>query len=258
MISLVSLTFASIFLYMTLWYLIALVLKRNDIADIAWGLGFIFVCVVHLYFGVTNSIFLLVATLTTLWGFRLALHIYSRNKGKSEDFRYKKWREDWGEWFYVRSYLQVFLLQGFFMFLISFSALIAAHSGKDQSLNIISYTGVFVWLIGFVFETFGDYQLSKFISNKNNKGKIMTKGVWRYSRHPNYFGEVTQWWGLFLVVVTLPKGILAIISPLTITFLILKVSGIPMLEKKYEGNANFEEYKKVTNAFFPWFPKKTA
>jgi steroid 5-alpha reductase family enzyme len=143
------------------------------------------------------------------------------------------------------------------MFSISLSASVAA-SAPNTNLNAVSYLGILVWIIGFVFESVGDLQLSKFIALPENKGKIMTKGLWKYTRHPNYFGEVTQWWGIFLIVFTAPLGLLAIVSPLTITFLILKVSGIPMLEKKYKDNPEFEMYKRVTNTFFPWFPRKAS
>jgi len=257
MLNLFGIVLLTVFLYMTILYFVALFLKRNDIADIAWGLGFIVVCGRLYSSGGRGLIFLVVSLLIVVWGLRLLIHIYFRNKGKPEDFRYKKWREDWGKWFYIRTYLQVFLLQGFFMFLISLSASVAANA-SNTTLNAVSYLGVLVWAIGFIFESIGDFQLSKFIALHGNKGKIMTKGLWKYTRHPNYFGEVTQWWGIFLIVSAAPLGLLAIISPLTVTFLILKVSGIPMLEKKYEDNPEFEKYKKVTNAFFPWFPKKVS
>lgn len=253
-----------VFIYMTAWFVLSLVLKRNDIADIAWGLGFI-VVVVSLWFrngfddSNMNISFIVVSILTTLWGLRLATHIFIRNKHKKEDFRYKAWRDSWGKWFYVRSYLQVFLLQGFLMVLVSMSAIVSSlYSNGNYLISNYSYVlflGVLVWLVGFIFESFGDYQLSSFISNPNNKGKIMKYGLWKYTRHPNYFGEVIQWWGMFIIVCTLPYSYISIISPLTITFLILKVSGIPMLEKAYDNNLEFQEYKKVTNAFFPWFPK---
>ena len=258
MINLLSIAALTIFIYMTIWFLIALYLKRNDIADVAWGLGFIVVCAVIFARGYPNFNFILILILTVLWGLRLAAHIYIRNKGKKEDYRYKAWRDEWGKWFYIRTYLQVFLLQGLFMLLISLSAIVAGSYTNETSISFINIAGLILWLIGFIFETFGDLQLSRFISDPNNKGKIMKTGLWKYTRHPNYFGEVTQWWGIFLLAVNLPYGILAVISPLTITFLILRVSGIPMLEKKYEGNTEFEEYKKVTNAFFPWFTNKKS
>lgn len=242
--------------YMTLWFLVSLLLKRNDIADLAWGLGFIFVCGYLYFLGYKNSSFDLITLLTLLWGTRLAIHIFLRLKNKGEDFRYKKWRKEWGKWVYLRSYLQVFILQGFLMYLISFSAIISALDPTGK-LTLLSIVGVIIWGIGFYFETIGDFQLQKFLSDPNNKGGIMTEGLWKYTRHPNYFGEVVQWWGIFTIAMPLQYGTLALISPLTISFLILKVSGIPLLEKKYENNPKFTRYKKETNAFFPWFPKKS-
>ncbi|HSV94859.1 MAG TPA: DUF1295 domain-containing protein [Spirochaetia bacterium] len=243
--------------YMTCWFILAAITKRNDVADIAWGLGFI-VVVAYLYLTTSNhSIqFIIITLFTTLWGIRLTTHIYGRFIKKSEDIRYVEMKKDWGVLYYPRTFLQVFVLQGFFMLLISTSAIVASQA-PISPLHWLNIVGLLVWIVGFVFETFGDLQLSQFISKQENKGKLMTSGLWRYTRHPNYFGEVSQWWGIFLLVITLPQWYLAIISPLTISFLILKVSGIPMLEKKYEGRKDFEIYRQKTNAFFPWPPKNT-
>lgn len=252
-----------IFLYMTFWFLISVLAKRNDIADTAWGLGFVTV-VFSLYYkyGFSNLYFAIIFALVTLWGLRLTLHIFTRNINKKEDKRYIELTKSWGKWFYLRSYLQVFLLQGFLMLLVSMSAIVASSYVPGlfrimlYRFPYFLYFGVLVWFVGFIFETVGDYQLSRFLSNPKNKGKIMSSGLWRYTRHPNYFGEVTQWWGLFLIVSTIPNWYLAIISPLTITCLILLVSGIPMTERPFESNPEFKKYKKVTSAFFPWFPNK--
>lgn len=248
-----------IFAYMTVFFLYALYKKRNDIADIIWGPGFIAVAWTNIivFEALQNVHAMLVASVITVWGFRLAIHIYLRNRGRDEDFRYKKWREEWGRNFALRTYFQVFLLQGLFMLLISLP-MIAASLLATPAMGWITAIGFLAWLKGFGYEAIGDYQLMKFKKNPENAGKIMKTGLWKYARHPNYFGEVTQWWGIFLMVLPLPYPalIISLVGPLTITFLILKVSGIPMLEKKYDGNPEFEEYKKRTNAFFPWFPKK--
>ncbi len=238
----------------SLWFIISLILKRNDVADINWGLGFIVLGIFLWQTGADSQRFLLILTLISLWGLRLALHIGLRHRGKPEDERYKKWREEWGSTFYIRSFLQVYLLQGFFQLIIALPLFVSATYPTD-AISIIGFFGIALWAVGFFFEVVGDYQLSRFKSDSSNKGKIMTTGLWRYTRHPNYFGEVAMWWGIFLIVYSSPFGFVAILSPLTITYLLFYVSGIPMLEKKYEGREDFESYKERTNAFFPWWPK---
>lgn len=240
-----------LFFYMSFWFFISLLKKRNDVADVAWGLGF--VLIVWASFFVSDQLSgrsLLVNLLVSIWGLRLAWHIHLRNKGKAEDYRYLAWRKEWGNWFYVRSYLQVYLLQGVFLYLIVLPVLFV-NNNIGLEFNLVDGLGVLVWLIGFIFESIGDYQLSIFIKSPINKGKIMQSGLWRYTRHPNYFGEVTQWWGLWLIATNTPNGWLSIIGPLTITILILKISGIPLLEKKMAENPEFIEYKKRTSVFIP-------
>lgn len=241
-----------IFSYMTFWFFVSLIAKRNDVADLAWGIGFIVVCVYLLLFTNSSIPLKIISLFTTIWGIRLASHIYSRLKKTTEDSRYLAWRQEWGKSFFIRSYLQVYLLQGLFMYLISLSAIISSES-ISHSLPL-SIVGAIVWIIGFFFESVADKQLSDFVKIKN-PGQVMQTGLWKYSRHPNYFGEVTQWWGIFVISLS-ASNLLSIFSPLTITLLILFVSGIPLLEKKYQGNLEFEEYKKRTSVFIPWFPKK--
>lgn len=244
-----------IFCYVSVWFVISLLIKRNDIADIAWGLGFVaIVCFLFITQTATkqsNFVYIL----TIIWGMRLAIHIGVRTKGKPEDFRYKKWRDEWGRYFVIRSYLQVYLLQGFFMWIISVPVILVSLA-KNQPISSFMFVGLIIWLIGFAFESIGDYQLMQFIKHKQNKSDIMQTGLWKYTRHPNYFGEVLVWWGIFIMVLPLEYGLWAIISPITISFLLLYVSGIPMLEAKYKDNAAFQEYKKRTSAFFPMLPKK--
>ncbi len=255
MMTVFLLTGGAVLLYMTTWFALSLLLKRNDIADIAWGMGFVFAAVVSL---VAAGFFapraLLVSLLVLVWGLRLALHIHARNRGRGEDKRYKQWRQEWGKWFYPRSFLQVFMLQGILLLIVSVPV-IMINASTTTPFTWIDFAGVAVWLFGICFEAIGDWQLLRFMRNPANRGTLMTTGLWRYSRHPNYFGEVTLWWGIYLIALGIPNGWLTIIGPVTITFLILKVSGIPMLEKHYEGRADFEEYKRRTSAFFPLPPK---
>jgi steroid 5-alpha reductase family enzyme len=245
-----------LFVYTHLCFFISLFLKRNDIADIAWGLGFV-ITSWFTFFASTmeNTRGLIACLLVTIWGLRLSWHIFLRNRNKGEDYRYAQWRKDWGKWFLIRSYFQVYILQGIFLYTVVFPV-VYINKNVTVGLTLLDALGIIVWVIGFIFESVGDYQLKVFISNPKNKGKIITSGLWRYSRHPNYFGEVTQWWGTFLVALSTPNGWTTIFGPLTITFLILFVSGIPLLEKKYLGRPDFEEYKKRTSIFFPLPPKK--
>jgi len=248
-------TGASVLIYMTGWFVAAQIRGRNDIADVAWGLGFIFVAAVSLVTGDAYSPRgLLVSGLVLIWGLRLALHIHCRNRGRGEDPRYRKWREEWGRWFVLRSFLQIFMLQGLLLVLVAMPV-VYVNTSPAVSLGWLDLLGLAVWLYGFCFESVGDWQLLKFIRNPGNKGKLMVTGLWRYTRHPNYFGEVTLWWGIWLMALALPGGELTVIGPLTITILILKVSGIPMLEKPYEGRTDFQEYKRRTSAFFPLPPR---
>lgn len=243
-----------VFFYMVLWFGISIILKRNDVVDIAWGLGFVFVAF-SVFYNNLSLINFLIFMMVFFWGTRLALHIFLRNTKKDEDYRYKKWREEWGKYFYVRSFFQVYMLQGFLMICISSGfILISSLSNSEPALWQIILGGA-LWLKGFFFEAVGDAQLTRFIKNPANAGKIMTGGLWKYTRHPNYFGEIAMWWGIWIFTIGTPIMWVALISPITITFLLLKISGIPLLEKKYDGNVEFQEYKKRTSALFPLPPK---
>jgi steroid 5-alpha reductase family enzyme len=256
MLNLILSSALAVFLYMSLIFILATIRKDNSIVDIGWGLGFIMVSVLTFVLepGFTSR-HILVLVLILIWGIRLAAHITLRKRRKGEDFRYAKWRQDWGKWFTVRSFFQIYMLQGFFLLIISFQVMLIIHSMKP-GIGPIDILGLCVWLAGFYFEAAGDYQLSRFKARPENKGKIMTGGLWRWTRHPNYFGEAAMWWGIFLMALSVKNGWAAIISPLLITFLLLRISGVSMLEKKYVGNRDFEDYAERTSPFFPWFPKK--
>lgn len=248
---------AILFFYMNLWFVFSILKKRADIADIAWGLGFVLLAVTSFTFFSDHYIRPIIVTLlTSIWGIRLALHIYRRNRNKPEDKRYVEMRKNWKH-FKLQSYFQIFLLQGLFLFLI-IQPVLFVNLSTNPSLTFLDLFGVVIWMIGFYFEVVGDKELKEFVSNPENKGKIMQSGLWKYSRHPNYFGEVSMWWGLFIVALSLQNSFWTIIGAITITILILFVSGVPMLEKKYEGRIDFEEYKKRTSKFFPWPSRKVT
>ena len=244
--------------YMLILWLASLVLKNSSIVDIFWGLGFVLVNWV--YFALTpngaEARKWLISILVTIWGLRLSLYILWRNWGKVEDFRYQTWRREAGADWWWRSLFKVFLLQGWLMWIISIPLLAAQLPAEPASLQPMDYVGLTVWTVGFFFESIGDLQLARFKSDLSNKGKVLDVGVWRYTRHPNYFGDSAQWWGYTLVAAS-SGGWWTIFSPLLMTLLLLKVSGAALLEKTLkETKPQYKEYVERTSAFFPLPPKK--
>ncbi len=245
---------ALIFGYASVWFLISVAVRRNDVADIAWGLGYVLICVYQLLTKESTAVAIVAYSLTTIWALRLSGHIFLRNRGKTEDFRYLQWRKDWGRSFYLRSYLQVYLLQGLLLLVIA-APLIVAGAGGDADIGVWTFLGAGIWATGFFFQAVGDYQLQQFLKTRTDKEAVLQTGLWRYSRHPNYFGEILIWWGLFLIVLPLKYGYWALLSPLTITLLLVFVSGVPLLERRYRWNAAYEVYRKRTSMLIPWFRK---
>jgi steroid 5-alpha reductase family enzyme len=256
-ISIYGLGLAIIIGLMFLLWVLSLRLKNSSIVDIFWGIGFVIMAWV--YFILTPDGFvtrkLVISTLVTIWGLRLSTHVFLRNHGKPEDFRYQKWRKESGKIWWWKSFFQVFLLQGILLWIISAPLLAAQYNARLDHLIISDYLGVLFWAVGFFFEATGDNQLKRFLSNPANKGKIMSSGVWRYTRHPNYFGDATQWWGYYLISIS-AGGWWTIFSPILMTFLLTRVSGVALLEKTMETKPGYLEYKERTNAFIPWFPRK--
>jgi len=241
--------------FMSCMYLVGLAAKDNSLVDIAYGPAFVLTGwgTWWLADGPVHFRPLLLLALVSFWGLRLALHIGYRHQGRGEDFRYRSFREKWGNTLIWRSFLQIYLLQGAVVLIILTPVLltIAVPGSGPRWTDLL---GGLLFALGIFFEAVSDWQLLRFTRNPANRGRIIRKGLWRYSRHPNYFGEAVLWWGILLIGLGSPIGIWGLISPLTIGFLLLKVSGIPMLEAKYNGNPEFDEYKARTSVFFPWFP----
>lgn len=237
-------------------FLIAQKLKDNSIVDIGWGIGFVLIAASCYYQSEQTIAQSITLTLIAVWGVRLATYIYGRNVGNGEDYRYAQWREEWGKWVVVRAFFQVFMLQGLIMLIVASPLYVIFSQPLQLTWNV--YVGVAVWMIGFYFEAVGDYQMKQFKANPQNKGIVMRQGVWKYTRHPNYFGDATQWWGVFILAAASPYWYLAAIGPAVMHFFLVKVSGVAMLERKYKGNPKYADYIATTNAFVPWFPKKTA
>ena len=244
-----------IFVYFMALFIAGTAAKNNSIADIGWGPGFVLVAWILLLGNLANSLALFIMTLMiTLWGARLYLHISKRNTGKPEDFRYKGFRKAWGKWVVPRAFLQIYMLQGLFMFIISLPVILKPETTNPVSLPVL-LIGLLVFAIGFLFETIGDRQLAAFKQSPESKGKLMTHGLWKYTRHPNYFGESAIWWGVFIVALSGGGTVFSVLSPITITLLLLYVSGVPMLEHTMMKREGYAAYAARTSKFFPWFPK---
>ncbi len=244
---------------MSLLWLLSVYLKNVSIVDFFWGLGFIVCASVYFYFAKgfeTRKLLLLI--LVSVWGLRLSFYLGWRNFGKGEDFRYQEFRRTYGEHrYWWISFFQTFLLQGVLMWLISAPLLAAFYYNKNNSLNIIDYLAIIFWIIGFAFEAGGDFQLATFKSNPANKGKVLNTGFWKYTRHPNYFGDAAVWWSYALFCIA-SGSYIPVLGSILMTALIIKVSGVALLEKTLKVNKpEYDTYIKQTSSFFPWFPKKT-
>ena len=250
--------FAIVLLLMLMVWGTSLLLKDSSIVDIFWGLGFVAVAYTYNVFSegfATRETIIFVLVL--LWGVRLSAHLAYRNLPKGEDFRYQKWREQHGEAYWWISFFRVNLLQGVILWIVSAPLLAAQFSDTPDSITALDIIGIIVWAIGFIFEALGDWQLMQFKRNPANKGKVMDQGLWRYTRHPNYFGDALIWWGFFLIALNTPNGFLTIFSPLIMTFLLMRVSGVAMLERTLkETKPAYKHYIERTSAFFPMPPKK--
>ncbi|MDD2591768.1 MAG: DUF1295 domain-containing protein [Erysipelotrichaceae bacterium] len=249
-------TLLMIFVYFMIFFVVGTLIRNNSIVDIGWGLGFVIVSVFLIIIDDTvHTGQWLMTLLVSLWGLRLFYHILRRNWGKPEDFRYQKFRQDWGKNVIIRAFFQVYMLQGLFMYVISQPMIMLADTSNKANITMLIF-GLIVWIIGYYFEVVGDAQLRKFKADMRNKGKIMMEGLWAYTRHPNYFGEATMWWGILLVAFSYHVSIFAFISPITITILLVYVSGVPLLEKAMKDRPGFAEYAKRTSIFIPWFKMK--
>lgn len=246
-----------IWILVTLLWFLSIYLKNVSIVDIFWGFGFVIVNA--FYFSLSQEFDirkLILFFLVTIWGLRLTIYLAIRNIGKPEDYRYQQFRKDYGEkrywWF---SYFQVFLLQGALILLVSLP-LWHIQTTSNSELNIVDFIAILIWFIGFSFEAGGDYQLYHFKKKPKNKGKVLNSGFWKYTRHPNYFGDAAVWWayGLFSIAC---GGYWQVIGSIIMTLLIIKVSGVAMLERTLKtSKAEYLDYVEKTSAFIPWLPKK--
>ena len=248
-----------ILVLMILLWLYSLAIKNSSIVDIFWGTGFVITYWAAAWMGATalSDRVLVLGLLVSIWGLRLSLHIFSRNHAQPEDFRYARWRAEAGSAWWWHSFFKVFLLQGVLIWIIAIP-LIAAQTSIPSPFKCActDYTGAALWLVGFIFEAGGDRQLAGFKKDPANQGKLLTTGLWSLTRHPNYFGDAAQWWGFWLLAFA-NGAWWTFFSPLIMTYLLMKVSGVALLERTLtKSKPGYEEYMARTSEFFPWFPNK--
>jgi steroid 5-alpha reductase family enzyme len=242
--------FISLIIFIHFFFIIALLKKNYAVIDIGWGLGFILIALIsyfHYPLSIKNALSLF---LVTLWGLRLGVYLFKRNKGLPEDYRYAEYRKQWGASANLHAYMKVYLFQGLLMFIISLPFIFGMRQELNE-LTLLNRVGALLWVLGLALEIYSDSYLAWFKKQPENKGKICTSGPWKLCRFPNYFGEVLLWYGIYFLNFSLETS-WTLIGPLTINFLILKVTGVPFLEKKYSTREEYREYSQRVPRFVPF------
>jgi steroid 5-alpha reductase family enzyme len=247
---------AALVLLLVTW-VVSVPLRNVSIVDIVWGLAFVVIAwTTRLVADGVPARQNLLVLLVTLWGLRLSVYLLWRNAGKDEDFRYRKMRDRRGDAFVWQSLLTVFVVQAVLAWIVSLPVQLAQVPDEPEGLGPLAFAGIAVWVVGLTFEAVGDHQLARFKGDPANKGKVMDRGLWRYTRHPNYFGDFAVWWGIFLVAAETRVGWIGVIGPLVMSFLLLRVSGVALLERGMdERRPGYAAYIERTSAFFPRPPK---
>ncbi len=250
-------TSIAVLLLMLSTWLVSLLRKDASIVDIVWGFGFVVIAwVARLVADGSSTRQNLLVVCTTLWGLRLAGYLAWRNLGKGEDYRYRAMRKKFGDRFPIVSLRTVFLTQGVLMWVVSMPTQFGQMNGGRTGTDGWIVAGLALWAVGLAFETVGDIQLARFKANEANKGKVMNGGLWAWTRHPNYFGDACVWWGLWLIASSAPIARWSVVGPIAMTFLLVRVSGVAMLEKTIgRRRPGYDEYIRTTSAFLPRPPK---
>ena len=238
-------------------WLLSVILKNASIVDIFWGLGFVVVAWASaIRVDSISPVGKVLVVLVSLWGLRLSTYLWIRNHGKPEDFRYVAMRKHYGPKFVYISLVTVFLLQGLIMMIVSLPVQIGvADSGTN--ISVLSVFGIAIFALGIFFEAVGDWQLAAFKRDANNAGKVMQTGLWKYTRHPNYFGDACVWWGIGFIALGASWGWVGLGGSLLMNIFLVRVSGVPMLERSMsKRRPGYEEYKQRTSSFVPLPPKK--
>ncbi|SDP49301.1 Steroid 5-alpha reductase family enzyme [Actinopolyspora xinjiangensis] len=251
----------------TVTFLVARRRGRYDTIDTAWGVGFALIAVCSLMLvraGFAGAVpsggpGWLATILTVVWGGRLALHLHLRNRGKPEDPRYREMAAKARRFPAGRMYFRVYLTQALVMWFVALPVQFAQFGGAGQhpASGVAVWVGICVWLLGFVFETVGDEQLRRFRSRPENVGEVLRTGLWRYTRHPNYFGDACVWWGLYAIACHQPAGAATLLSPVLMTWLLANGTGKPLLERDIaRRRPDYAAYVRRTSGFLPLPPKR--
>ncbi len=237
---------------MLVTWLVSLPLRNASIVDLVWGLGFVLVAwSVRLTVDGNSARQWLLVAMVTVWGLRLSAYLAWRNHGNGEDYRYRAMRKRWGARFWWVSLATVFVLQGVLMWIVSIGVQLG-QVPDSPGLGILAAVGVVVWAVGLGFEAIGDAQLARFKADPANAGTVMDRGLWRYTRHPNYFGDACVWWGIALVAAESGLGAVGIVGALVMTVLLRRVSGVTLLEKSLtKRRAGYDDYIARTSPFVP-------
>lgn len=244
--------------WLFLFWLMSIPLRNVAIVDIAWGMGFVLIswcsawCTSHE--GINRW---LLPVLVTLWGLRLSLYLLWRNHNKPEDKRYRAMREHRGQTFVYSSLWIVFGLQALLIWIVSLPVQIGIYHASPE-WSVLHVIGVVLWLIGFLFETVGDYQLACFLATRESTQMVMDRGLWKYTRHPNYFGDFLVWWGFYLISLAGVAEFVwwTVIGPVIMSILLMRVSGVTLLEQTLrQSRPAYDAYCRRTSSFFPWFPR---
>jgi steroid 5-alpha reductase family enzyme len=255
LLSLFATTLAIAALAMLCVFALSLWLRDASIVDIYWGPGFAVIAAAAYGLGAGGERAALAAILTGIWGARLGIYLFWRNAGAGEDPRYQAMRRRWGDDFPRKSLVNVFGLQGALMWFVSLPVQVVQLSGAD-GLGILDALGVAIFATGLAFESLGDFQLARFRADPANQAKVMDRGLWRYTRHPNYFGDCLVWWGLFTIGLSTPLGVFTLASPLLMTFFLTRVSGVALLERSIgKRRPGYADYVRRTSAFVPRRPR---
>jgi steroid 5-alpha reductase family enzyme len=258
--SVLGYTAIAVVVLMTGAWLVSRRIQNVSIVDIIWGSGFAVIAIVTRIFGHgVSARQTLLTVLVAVWGVRLSTYLFIRNHGKPEDFRYAAMRRRIGPRFALISLFTVFLVQGALMWVVSLPVQLGQLGRTPTSLGLLDYLGALVWLVGVLFESIGDAQLARFKADPANQGMVMDRGLWSWTRHPNYFGDFCIWWGLFLVAASTVPGRYAVVGPLIMTALLMRYSGAGLLEKSIgKRRPGYAEYAERTSMFFPRPPRRAT